>query len=120
MKQQRSKRNPSNAAVAVTMKRDRKGAVHCHVSVKRDGNGLIRCRVCGCTEAEPCAPSCSWVEADLCSGCAEAADLLYEWFVGAHRPSRAALLRELDRLLVASVLPWELCKARRRREAGIA
>lgn len=29
-----------------------------------------RCRVCGCTEGRACAGGCSWVEADLCSGCA--------------------------------------------------
>lgn len=104
MKQrQRSKRNPSNATVAVTTKRDRNGSVHCHISVKRDRNGLVRCRVCGCTEVEPCEPPCSWVEADLCSGCQEAVEALHEWFVGAHRPSRAALLRELDRAMVEAV-----------------
>lgn len=25
------------------------------------------CRKCGCTEGDPCFPSCHWVEQDLCS-----------------------------------------------------
>lgn len=30
------------------------------------------CRVCGCTQEHGCPPDgCSWVEADLCSACAE-------------------------------------------------
>jgi hypothetical protein len=28
------------------------------------------CRVCGCTWDNACENGCSWVEADLCSGCA--------------------------------------------------
>ena len=30
------------------------------------------CRVCGCTFSTPCEGGCSWVEADLCSKCADA------------------------------------------------
>lgn len=30
------------------------------------------CRVCGCSQFEPCEGGCEWVEADLCSACAEA------------------------------------------------
>jgi hypothetical protein len=29
-----------------------------------------RCRVCGCTDAHACWPTCWWVAADLCSMCA--------------------------------------------------
>ena len=29
------------------------------------------CRVCGCTENDPLPGGCFWVEADLCSACAE-------------------------------------------------
>lgn len=32
-----------------------------------------RCRVCGCTDARACPPTCCWVEADLCSSCKAAA-----------------------------------------------
>ncbi len=32
------------------------------------------CRVCGCTENNACPGGCSWVEPDLCSGCAEGED----------------------------------------------
>jgi hypothetical protein len=30
-----------------------------------------QCRVCGCTDARACWPTCWWVEADLCSMCAQ-------------------------------------------------
>lgn len=33
-----------------------------------------RCRECGCTEDAACDGGCSWVEQDLCSACAEAAE----------------------------------------------
>lgn len=29
------------------------------------------CRVCGCHELLACPGGCGWVEADLCSGCAD-------------------------------------------------
>jgi len=29
------------------------------------------CRVCGCTQERACPGGCYWVEADLCSACAE-------------------------------------------------
>lgn len=32
------------------------------------------CRVCGCTDATPCASGCAWVEPDLCSACAFSAE----------------------------------------------
>jgi hypothetical protein len=32
--------------------------------------GIRACRRCGCTEAVGCPGGCSWVAADLCSGCA--------------------------------------------------
>lgn len=32
------------------------------------------CRVCGCTEEEACPSGCCWVEADLCSTCAQLSD----------------------------------------------
>lgn len=64
--------------------------------LKLDRDGLIRCRVCGCTEREPCNPPCSWIDVDLCSGCADAVLALAEWYDGAHRSNKAALFRELD------------------------
>lgn len=36
---------------------------------QRDG----RCRECGCTDERACFEGCTWVEADLCSGCTEEA-----------------------------------------------
>jgi hypothetical protein len=30
-----------------------------------------RCRICGCTDAAACPVGCSWVQADLCSVCAD-------------------------------------------------
>lgn len=33
--------------------------------------GMRACRVCGCTEYRACEGSCWWVEADLCSTCAD-------------------------------------------------
>lgn len=33
--------------------------------------GLGVCRECYCTDVTACDPPCSWVELDLCSGCAE-------------------------------------------------
>lgn len=33
---------------------------------------MTGCRVCGCTDERACAGGCSWVEADLCSVCADA------------------------------------------------
>ncbi|WP_295821113.1 hypothetical protein [uncultured Deinococcus sp.] len=53
------------------------------VFVRPDGEDLLRrafgvlaggptCRVCGCAEEWGCAEGCTWVEADLCSACAEA------------------------------------------------
>ncbi len=39
--------------------------------IKRDQ----RCRICGCTNHEACPGGCEWVEADLCSRCAEAEDV---------------------------------------------
>lgn len=32
----------------------------------------VACRECGCTDLEACFPTCSWVEPNLCSSCAEA------------------------------------------------
>lgn len=78
--------------------------------IKVDRDGLVRCRVCGCTEREACCPPCSWMRApatlkvgahaeiDLCSMCYEAAAQLTYWLTGAHRPSKAALWREVARL----------------------
>jgi predicted Fe-S protein YdhL (DUF1289 family) len=65
--------------------------------IKRDRNGLIRCRVCGCTEVDACDPPCSWVEKDLCSGCADAAEMIARWTEGARRINLAGLLREARR-----------------------
>jgi hypothetical protein len=37
--------------------------------------GFQHCRVCGCTALVTCRPEpCTWVEADLCSACAEFPD----------------------------------------------
>lgn len=63
--------------------------------VRRYRDGFVRCRVCSCTEREPCAPSCSWVDGDLCSGCAVVVEAVVHWMDDAHRPSWAALRREV-------------------------
>lgn len=67
--------------------------------MKTDRNGFVRCRVCGCTEIEACDPPCGWEpgEADLCTGCAEMMRALLRWSVGAHRATKASLMRELER-----------------------
>lgn len=31
----------------------------------------VACRMCGCTDSHACPGGCFWVEADLCSVCAE-------------------------------------------------
>lgn len=36
----------------------------------REVQVLRACRECGCTDIHACPGGCSWVEADLCSGCA--------------------------------------------------
>lgn len=68
--------------------------------VRVDSQGFIKCRVCSCTEIRPCDPPCAWVhgEADLCTGCLLAAERLWEWLDGAHRPSIPALYREVKRM----------------------
>lgn len=62
--------------------------------MKRDRDGLIRCRVCGCTAADACPAGCSWVEDDLCSVCATAAEAIADWIGDARRVNWAALKRE--------------------------
>lgn len=68
------------------------------IKVNRDG--LVRCRVCGCTEREACNPPCAWVrgEVDICDRCYTAATILLDWREGAHRPSKAALWREVEQM----------------------
>jgi hypothetical protein len=39
----------------------------------RELETVARCRVCGCTDNFGCQEPCSWVEADLCSNCVDAA-----------------------------------------------
>jgi hypothetical protein len=68
-------------------------------AIKHDRDGFVRCRVCGCTERDACDPPCEWVEDDLCSGCAEAAEMLARWKEGARRTNFAALMRETQRRL---------------------
>jgi hypothetical protein len=79
-----------------------------------DRDGYVLCRVCRCTEREACNPPCSWVPAshppirtgnnitvemeDLCSTCHAAAVAILEWADAAHRPSKAALWREAERM----------------------
>ena len=53
-----------------------------------------RCRVCGCTEADGCPEGCSWVDDDLCSICASAAEAIAAWIYGARRANKTALWRE--------------------------
>jgi hypothetical protein len=53
------------------------------------------CRVCGCTEAEPCACGCRWVEEDLCSVCALALEAIVSWGEVARKADIGALMREL-------------------------
>lgn len=38
--------------------------------------GLPACRKCGCTEHAACNDGCSWIERDLCSTCADPAQVL--------------------------------------------
>jgi hypothetical protein len=74
-------------------------------TLRHDRDGYIRCRVCGCTEREPCDPPCSREEgeADLCTLCAAAVNILTSWREGAHRPNLAALRREVAKL---TEVPW--------------
>jgi hypothetical protein len=66
------------------------------VESKYTKDGFLKCRVCGCSEFEPCEPPCSWVpHTDICDSCHEVATTIRLWMVGAHRPSVAALLREV-------------------------
>jgi hypothetical protein len=74
------------------------------VTIRTDANGFIRCRVCGCTEIDACDPPCSWIEEDLCSGCAEAVHAMANWAEGARRPNLAGLLREFKRLQCAPLM----------------
>lgn len=37
-------------------------------------NPKAKCRVCGCTEEKACPGGCHWVQSDLCSACAPAAN----------------------------------------------
>lgn len=71
--------------------------------VKRDRNGLTRCRVCGCTEIDACPVGCSWVEADLCSVCATAAEAISDWIGDVRRVNKTALWREALRDRVRSI-----------------
>ncbi len=70
------------------------------LGIKVDRDGLVRCRVCRCTEREPCFPPCAWVRGtpDLCDGCLEAVVAVIAWQQDAHRPSKAALFREVARM----------------------
>jgi hypothetical protein len=98
--------------------------------IRTDRHGFIRCRVCGCTEIDACENGCSWSKQDLCSTCAsgagaiadwfertrganwtrlwqavearqdEALRLAWEWVDLAHRPVKAAMRREVDRLFL--------------------
>ncbi len=61
-----------------------------------DAAAWLKCRVCGCTEQAPCSRPCSWAQEDLCDLCHRAAGALAEWTLGAHRPNRAALAREVE------------------------
>lgn len=66
-------------------------AVH---ELKTDSQGYVRCRVCGCTEVDACPVGCCWVEDDLCSVCAAAAEALGHWHRQVRRANLSALLRE--------------------------
>lgn len=85
-----------------------KGKIQAQHIIKRDRNGLTRCRVCGCTEMDACAPSCSWVDADLCSVCQAAVDAMVEWFHDARRANFAALRREYERQAFDTPIPYTL------------
>ena len=76
-------------------------ARHFSRPVRRDRHGLTRCRVCGCTDVDPCADGCSWMNkySDLCTTCAVAAEAVVDWFLSARRPNQAALWREVDEQL---------------------
>lgn len=70
-------------------------------TIRHDAKGFIRCRVCGCTEVDACNPPCGWVpgEADLCTGCHQAAAAIAEWKGGARLANMSALMREVDRII---------------------
>lgn len=42
------------------------------------GGGERTCRVCGCSQFDACPGGCYWVEADLCSRCADLKSVLAE------------------------------------------
>ena len=73
---------------------------------KPDRNGL-RCRVCGCTETDACAGGCRWVEDDLCSVCATAAEAVADWMWDARRSNKAALWREALRIWSDTPVPYK-------------
>jgi predicted Fe-S protein YdhL (DUF1289 family) len=95
-------RNPKVAKLAGGLRAAEIAAMSDETSTfKRDRNGLVRCRVCGCTEIDPCANACSWVEFDLCSTCYTAREALLEWHEQARRANWKALLRSLRPTKVA-------------------
>lgn len=61
-----------------------------------------RCRMCRCVEAHACEGGCSWVEADLCSVCAPVVLALEEYFDRSMMPTKAAVLREVNRAIALS------------------
>lgn len=72
-------------------------------AIRRDRDGLRRCRICGCTERDACSNGCSWVDANLCSTCGQAANELLFWMIHARRPNKTALFREVARASGAGV-----------------
>ena len=57
-----------------------------------------KCRICNCSNFHPCSPSCSWVEADLCSNCSFTVKTLIAWTDSAYRPNKHALLKEFEKV----------------------
>lgn len=57
----------------------------------------MKCRVCGCSEERACAGGCLWVEADLCSTCEEAIDVLAAYMDNAYRFYPGRLVAEAKR-----------------------
>lgn len=67
--------------------------------MSRNIQAITRCRVCGCTDDAACLNACSWVERDLCSTCAVAAEALASWLYNAKDADKTALNREVEHRL---------------------
>lgn len=66
-----------------------------------------KCRICHCTEDDACLGGCAWVEADLCTTCAEMLDYLSDFMhtAGPSTRSFTTALAAVARL--ASAVEWD-------------